>query len=209
MDDQEFVIRGTADGILKILEQDFSMPQDEARFLIYALISYAPNQDKIIVNKNELTEWYLESSSECYQGEILNTHLVINFTNVKKELYHKVYQFLVQYLLLKKISIIQIGADMLYIVISAIKKINDTDYCIFARIVELCLENKNTLFKKEDIFTCNKYGKCDYQSDKWKCTYLQNVDECTCNDEKINLAFLSLESQNVIKKVDNQWVLVQ
>lgn len=208
MESQEFVIKGTVDGILKVLKNEFDMPCDEAKFLIYVLINRPTGKPISVADKNELDCWYLEDDEE-YKGEILNSHFVINFTNAKKELYHLGYQFLVKYFFSKGIDLVLIGADLAYIIFSSIKKIEDTNYCIYARIIELHMGNKKIFFGQNDILTANKDGKCDYLSDNWKCTYLQNTDDCTCNKEKIELAFERLEEQKIIKKVGTRWCLVQ
>lgn len=209
MENQEFIIKGSVPGILRVLENDFDMSHDEAKFLIYTLLNRPVEIPTNIVDKNELNVWYLKGDEENYNGEIFNSHLVINFTTFKKEVYHLVYQFLVKYFFSKGIDLILIGADLVYIIFSAIKKIKDTDYCVYARIIELQMGNKNIFFEQKDILTANKDGKCDYQNDDWKCTYLQNTDDCTCNKEKVKLAFEDLEEQKVIKKVGTRWCLVQ
>ena len=102
-----------------------------------------------------------------------------------------------------------IGADLVYLVATSIKKIKDTDYCVYARIVELCIGNKERFFDVSDIITANKEKKCDYLDENWQCTYLERDDECTCNEQKVRLAFANLEEQNIIKKVGERWMLVR
>lgn len=121
---------------------------------------------------------------------------------------HGIYLFC-KFFFAKGINLILIGADLIYIVISSINRIKDTDYCVYARIIELCLGNKDRFFNVNDIVTANKDGKCDYQYEYWKCTYLGNAENCTCNEQKVKLAFESLEKQNIINKIGERWVLVQ
>ena len=196
MEEQEFVIKGTVAGMIKILQEDFDMSYEEAKFFIYIMIDRASEEAVNAVDKEELDKWYLMQESDKYAREIFNTHLVINFTTIKKSLCHVAYIFFVKYLFAKGIDLVLIGADLIYIVISAIQKIENTDYCIFARIVELCIGNKDSFFDIKDIVTANKDGKCDYQIEDWRCTYLHNSDNCTCNEQKVKLAFNNLEKQN-------------
>ncbi|MDE6053499.1 MAG: hypothetical protein K2G55_07025 [Lachnospiraceae bacterium] len=205
MEEQEYEIKGTVEGIIKVLRNDFDMPLDEARFFVYNMLT---QHNRDIVDKEEMDAWYL-SEGDKYEGQISNTHLVINFTNAKKGLYHTAYIFFAKYFFLRGIDLTLIGADLVYIVGSAIRKLADTDYCVYARIIELCMENKNRYFKEDDIVTANSHGKCDYREENWKCTYLGSDDACTCNAEKVQISFNSLEKQNIIQKVGERWQLVR
>ena len=180
---------------------------DETKFLVYIMINQHRDNMVNSISTEELDIWYLQDRNK-YEGQIFNTHLAINFTSVEKELYHLVYVFLIKWFFSKGIDLVLIGADLVYMIASAISKIEDTDYCVYSRIIELCIGNKERIFSKKDIITANKEGKCDYQDD-CTCTYLGKQDDCTCNEEKVHLAFLSLERQNIIKSVGERWMLVR
>ncbi len=203
--EQEFVIKGTIEGMVKILQIDFDMDYEEAKFFIYSLMNQVNLET---VNRDELDLWYLSDKGK-YSGQIFNTHFAINFTTAKKSLYHISYMFCVKYLFSRGIDLVLIGADLLYLVCTVIKKVKDVDYCVFARIIELNIGSKGKLFSMKDVVTANKDGKCDYQDEDWKCTYLAEDDNCTCNMEKIELAFADLAEQNIIKKVGDFWMLLQ
>lgn len=208
MENQEFVIKGTVDAMIKVLDKDFDMSKDEAKYFVYIMINQH-NKDVVnTINKDELDIWYL-TEEDKYTGKIFNTHLSINFTSVEKKLLHTAYEFLVKFIFSRDIDLVLMGADLVYAVVSAISIIEDTDYCVFSRIVELCVGNKERIFSMNDIQVKNKDGKCDYQEEDWKCTYLGQDDNCTCNKEKIKLSFLKLEKKNIIKKVGNRWMLVK
>lgn len=207
MQDQEYVIKGSVDGMIKILQEDFSMPYDEAKFFVYVLVNQYNTETVNSINKDELNLWYL-TEEDKYEGEIFNTHLVIKFSVAINKLYHKVFRFLVKWLFRREIDLVLIGMDLVDVIASSISKISDPDYCIYARIVELCIGNKEKLFDKGDIKTANRDGKCDYQEEDWKCTHLGQEENCSCNKEKLELTFLRLEEQNVIRKVGNRWMLV-
>lgn len=208
MGNQEFVIKGTVGGMIKILQQDFEMSYDEAKFFVYVLVNQYSGEAVNAVSKDELNVWYLDEKDK-YEGLILNTHLAINFSNVKKNLYHTVYTFLVKFFFSRGIDLVLIGAELVYILASAIQKIEDTDYCVYARIIEICMGNKDRFFDMSDIVTANNDGKCDYQEEEWKCTYLGQREDCTCNRENVKRAFESLTEKNLIKKVGERWILVQ
>ena len=209
MENQEFVIKGTVPGMIKILQEDFNMSYDEAKFFVYILIDRPSGEEAKVVDKKELDTWYLMEEADKYEGQIFNTHLVINFTTIKKNSYHLAYTFFVKFFFAKGIDLVLIGADLVYIVASSITKIEDTDYCVYARIIELCIGNNYRFFDMNEIMTKNKEGKCDYQDENWKCTYLADFDDCTCNEEKVILAFENLAKQNIIKKVGDRWMLVR
>lgn len=209
MENQEIVIKGTISGIIAVLEKDFNMPYEEAKFFVYVLLNKSEGRACNVVKQDELNHWYSNEEDDKYQGQILHTHLVINFDNIKKELIHKTYIYIWNFFISKGIEPVLIGAELIYIIVSAIKKIKDTDYCIYAKIIELCIGNKNRLFDISEVVTANRDGKCDYQSDEWKCIYLSQYENCNCDIRKIKLSFQSLEEQNVIKKVGERWMLVQ
>lgn len=207
MENQEFVIKGTVDGMIKILKNDFSMPLEEAKFFVYVMVNQYSRDTVHTINRQELDIWYLSDDNK-YEGRIRNTHLAINFTTVKKNIYHQAYLFFVKYFFNRKIDLIIIGTELIYLVVSSIQKIEDTDYCVYARIIEQCMGNKNSYFDIDDIVIANKYGKCDYQEDGWNCTYLGQEENCTCDEKKISLAFGHLSSQGIIKQVGERWKLV-
>lgn len=210
MEEQEFVIKGTIPEMTKVLQKDFDMSYEEAKFFVYIMIARPNEETANDVDEDELATWYLTEDAEPYEGEILNTHLVINFTTVMEQACHPGYTFFVKFLLAKGIDLVLLGAaELAYNIVSSITKVNDTDYCVYARIVELCIDNKNRLFDEKDIVTANRDGKCDYQSETWECTYLGSADACTCNMDKVRLAFNNLEKENIIKKAGQKWTLVR
>jgi hypothetical protein len=200
---EEYELNGTLEDIQNILQQDFDMSQHEARFLIYNLLNQNPTPN---IDKEEINEWYL-NPEEKYTGRVFNTHYSINLTNVKIELCHKACTFLCAFFFSKEFNIAQFGAELLYVICTAIQRVKDEDYCVFARIIELNVGNKGKLFSSDQIVTANKDHKCDFQSEHWQCPYLQNDDECTNSFEKIQLSLMQLEKQNVITKMGNCWVL--
>ncbi len=208
MENQEIVIKGTIDGIIKVLKKDFDMPDDEAKYFVYIMIS-RHNKDAVnTISKDELDIWYL-SDQDKYTGQILNTHLFINFTLVEKELQHIVYTFFVQFIFSRNIDLVLIGAELAYVIIAAVSKIEDRDYCVFSRIIELCVENNDRSFSINDIQTQNKDGKCDYQNGDKKCVYMGKYEDCTCNKGEIGLSFQNLENKNIIRKIGDRWMLVR
>lgn len=208
MENQEFVIKGNVNGIIKVLKEDFDMSCDEAKYFVYIMINQHNEKSVNTISKDELDIWYLSDEDKC-TGQIPNTHLSINFTSLEKSLQHTAYTFFVKYIFSRNIDLVLIGADLVYIVVNAISYIEDTDYCIFSRIIELCIGNKERIFSINDIQTKNKDGKCDYQEDGWNCTYMGQDENCTCNEEKIELSFSNLAKKNIIKKVGERWMLVR
>lgn len=209
MENQEFVIKGTIPGMIKILQKDFDMSYEEAKFFVYVMLDRSSRETANAVDKDELNAWYLTEETDRYKGQIAHTHLVINFTTLKKNLCHSAYIFAVKFFFSRGIDLVLLGADLIYLVAMSIKKIEDTDYCVYSRIIEYCIGDRDRFFDVSDITTANKENKCDYQEDNWKCTYLRDGDACTCNEKKISLAFANLAKQNIIKKVGERWMLVR
>lgn len=150
MGNQEFVIKSTVDGMINVLVKDFDMPYDEAKYFVYIMINQH-NEDAVnTISKDELNIWYL-SDEDKYAGQIFNTHLSINFTSVEMKLQHAAYIFLVKYIFFRNIDLVLMGAELAYAVAAALSKIEDTDYCVFSRILELCVGNKERFFSINDI----------------------------------------------------------
>jgi len=204
MGTQEYVLRGTIDGMVKILKNDFDVTPHEAKFMVYFLANKNNTHD---IPEEELNLWYLDNE-EAYKGQILNKHLAINFTNVQKSLMHKAYIFLTNFIFGRGIDLVLLGIDLAYIICSAIEKIDDFDYCVFARIIEFNTVNKNHMFKPCDITTANQDGKCDYQESDWSCTHFAKDENCTNNEEKTRASLKRLEEQNIIKEVGKHWILL-
>lgn len=71
---EEFEIKGTLEGMNSILQQDFDMSQDEARFFVYILIC----QDKTSnMDKTEVNEWYLNQEENTQAGYLILIILLI------------------------------------------------------------------------------------------------------------------------------------
>ena len=208
MQDQEFVIKGSVDGMINILQEDFGMPCEEARFFVYVLVNQYNTEAVNSISKDELNLWYLDEEDK-YEGQIFNTHLVIKFSDAIYKTYHAVYRFLVQWIFKREIDLVLVGMNLVDIIASSITRIEDSDFCVFARIVELCIGNKEKLFVERDVKTANRDGKCDYQEEDWRCTHLGQEENCSCDDKKVALSFMHLEKQNVIRKVGNHWMLVR
>lgn len=200
---EEFEIKGTLEGINQILQQDFFMSEDEARFFIYIILN---QEDTPNVDKKEVNAWYL-NQGEKYTGQIFSTHYSINFNTSKKELFLRSFIFLSGFFFCKGFNISQLGLELLYIICSKIQHIKDEDYCVFSRIIELNIGSKGKLFKTDEIITANKDQKCDYQNMNWECPYLRKDDACMNTNNKIQTSLKHLEKLNIIKKVGNSWVL--
>lgn len=206
---QEFVIKGTIPDMIKVLQNDFDMSKKEAKFFVYVMIEKPGEEVANAIDKEELNAWYLDDATDRYEGQIFHTQWVINFTNLKQNTCHLAYRFLVNFFFSKQIDPITIGAELIYLIMQSIKKVEDTDYCVYARIVESCMGNTEKYFSKNDIVTANKDGKCDYQEEEKECPHMSREENCTCSREKINLAFENLEQENIIKKVGERWKLVK
>ncbi len=206
MENKEYVIKGTVEEMLWVLQNDFDLQYDEAKFFIYALVDRTNCDEINKIDETELNAWYM-SQEEEYKGQILNTRYVITFDAVKKDIYHSVYSFFATYFITREINLLLLGAELVFIVASSIKRIAPDDYCIYARIIEMCIGNPEKLFDINDIVTANKDGKCDYLD--VSCINQGRDSACTCNSEKVKLTFDNLEKDGVIKRVGARWMLVK
>ena len=64
MQDQEFVIKGSVDGMINILQEDFGMPCEEARFFVYVLVNQYNTEAVNSISKDELNLWYLDEEDK-------------------------------------------------------------------------------------------------------------------------------------------------
>lgn len=208
MKETEYILKGTVEEIANVLQKDFGMSRSEAKFFVYAMADCQRDDTINAENKEVLDAWYLEEGDNKYKGQIPHTHLVINFTTVAKNLCHSAYEFLVQYLFSKNIDLVTIGASLVYNIITSIQKIADKNYCVYARIVELCIGNRDRLIDMSEIITANRDGKCDYLDPKWKCPHLKKYENCNCKMEEIQKALNELAEQNILKKIGERWQLV-
>lgn len=208
MKETEYVLKGTVEEIANVLQKDFKMSRSEAKFFIYAMADYQRDDAVNVESKEMLDAWYLEKHDSKYEGQIPYTHLVINFSTVAKKLCHLAYEFLVQYFFSKNIDLVTIGSGLVYDIISSIQKVKDENYCVYARIIELCIGNRDRLIDINEIITANRDGKCDYLDSKWKCPYLKKYENCDCKMEEIQKALNKLTEQNILKKIGERWQLV-
>lgn len=103
MEGQEYVIKSTIDGMIKILINDFGMSEDEAKYFVYIKINQN-NKDAVnVINKEELDLWYL-ADNDKYRGKTLNKHLSISFATKEKDLMHLAFTFLKQYFFTQKLT---------------------------------------------------------------------------------------------------------
>lgn len=208
MKETEYILKGTPEEIINILQKDFMMSRNEAKFFVFTMANCQSDDSVGVTASNrELETWYLEEDSDSYAGQIPHTHLVINFSNTIKGICHMAYNFLVQYFFKQQIDVITVGADLVYHIVTSIQKIPDQSYCVYARIIELCIGNKERLINFDEIKTANRDGKCDYLDPKWKCPYLGNIENCNCTNEDIQKALNDLAAKNVLKQVGTRWKL--
>lgn len=67
---RKFVIKATVTGIVKILQEDFEMSEEEAEFFVYVLLDQSDKDSVHAVDKEELTAWYFMQDPDRYRGQI-------------------------------------------------------------------------------------------------------------------------------------------
>lgn len=210
MKDTEYILKGTAEEIISILQKDFSMSRSEAKFFIYVMVDcQSGGTVNIASSREDLEAWYLDTNDEQCNGPIPYTHLVIHFSSMSTSTCHTAYNFLVRFLFNREIDLVTIGAGLVYNIVTAIKKIPDADYCVYARIIELCIGNKDRLIEINDIITANRDGYCDYLDSNWKCPYLGKAENCNCGKERIREALDDLTQKNILKRIGTRWKLIR
>ncbi len=204
----QYVLEGTIPGLIQTLQTEFDLSRPEARFFVFYLSYRLSEEPNSFVSSAELEEWF-QTNEQTYQGQILKWPLYISFDSVKKGILDRLILFVAIYLLNGEADLITLGIELLYTIATAIQRIEADDYCVFARIVELCVGNKDRIFSCSEICPPDKDGKCNYQSELCRCPHFGSEDDCCCTPTKVEVAVQHLQEQNIIKAVGKGWRLVR
>ena len=88
--DKEYVITGTPDELKEIIETNFQLNSDEARFMTTILISQSFKEEAVGL-QDEMTLWYLDKSASENRAPIFNSRHSISFTDFGIEFFKKVF----------------------------------------------------------------------------------------------------------------------
>jgi hypothetical protein len=198
----DYTIGGTIEEIADVLEKDFSLSSDEAKFSTYVLVSQM--NDKVKINSEDFKLWYLGNDAK-YTASVFNTHYSISISDLKIGLLKKLFVVAAVFLFTKEAGFISLGAETLVLLSECIKHIEDEEYCVFSLAVKKGRGNNRGLLTTEDLVPnrdCD--GECTYRCDKWRCPYLRG-DNCIIKEDNVVKIIDKLCEKSVLEKIDNCW----
>ncbi len=245
--DTEYEIKSSASGITDILLNHYdvnlqslsdceglSLPKqlkmkdkDVASVVAYVLI----NSEQGESDSNDADIYSVCDDYDQYQALKVGKDHVVVFSELKKRSILDAIWFLVKYGLLTKwnpkdpISNLKTFGPMVMEVIhylqKAIKKLDISEECVFARIYELHRGGKK-IFSASDIQCCSVreslYGDiykeqfCDYQTEGCCFRTGENNDKCKIDSETIGAVMKSLSSKGILESIgkgsSERWILV-
>ena len=245
----EYEIKSSVNGIVKILNNDFKMDldsldeeevekygiiieklglkgDDAAQVATYILIQSEQGSSSSDDSNNPVFE-----NGEQYQALKLNKNHVVVFSELTKISIFDVLSFIARYGLFPMFSgnvdkntflknLGKMSIEILSFLSKAIKKLDDQEECVFARIYELHKSGQK-VFSAADIVCSStrltydgdtiEHHTCDYQTAN--CAYrAKDNNECKINDELIKATFRSLADKGIIevfgKGSEGNWKLV-
>lgn len=193
--DKEYVITGTPDELKEIIESNFKLTSDEARFMTTILISQSFNEEAVDM-QDEMTLWYLDKSAGENRTPIFNSRHSISFTDFGIEFIKKVFISIGTYMFDKE----HIGAAFILECVIALYEsyhyISDMECCVYFTAIKWKKEHGEQLFTVNDIMSELK-GKCIHLDRTWNCVF-QSDDNCRISEENIQEILSSLCKHNVL-----------
>lgn len=210
MGDIEYIISGTVDELERVLVNDFKIPSEEARLIIY--LYTLEKKDKMIVRERELELWFLHKETPN-TGHLFNTPYTISITELKLNSLHTIYTFLGTLILTKKIGYVNLSLSLIWLVKESLYKIKATDFCVYARIIDYVYGENKEYFKIQDIIPydmeinehiCNRKPAGDM------CVNLNNErDTCYLNENRIKTILDEFVENHILLKANEYWRLAK
>lgn len=204
-EEKEYILSGTIDEIIAILKSDFSVSEDEARFITY--ISTIEKKEKIAFEEKELKLWYLNQTIPS-TAPILKLPYTISITKFKLEMNHALYIFLGTLVLSKELGVVALSLDFIWALKEAVQKISEDEYCVYGRVVDFVHAAKRDSFEIKDIIPYDNDNECNRKPVHWDCPYW-NSDRCSLTGEHIEKILESLVEKGVLDKVNQYWKMVK
>lgn len=202
---KEFILSGTIEEIVSILESDFELDTDEARFITY--ISTIEKRDKIVFEENELKLWYLNESTPS-TAPVFKLPYTISITKFKIEMYHALFIFLGTLILSKEAGVVALGLDFIWALKESISKIEDDEYCVYGRIVDFVYATRRETFELKDIVPYDGESQCNRRPDTWVCPHWNN-ETCFLTEEQIIKILDKLAERGILIKINQYWKMVK
>ena len=204
-EEKEYIVSGTIDEIIATLESDFSISEDEARFITY--VSTIEKKDKIVFEEKDLKLWYLNEKTPS-TTPIFKLPYTISITKFKLEMNHALYIFLGTLVLSKEMGIVALGLDFIWALKEAVQKISKDEYCVYGRVVDFVYATKRDSFEMRDIIPYDDDNECNRKPVNWKCPYW-NRDKCSLTEEHIEKILNNLVDKGVLTKINQYWKMVK
>lgn len=199
--DTEYILSGTIDEIMDVLESDFGLDNDEARFVTYILT--LEKKDKLVFEENELKLWYLKESTPSMTA-IGRLPYTISLTKLKLEMSHSAFILFGTLALSKDVVSVPLVLDFIWALKESIRKIERREYCVYSRIVDFLYATKKDTFELDDIIPYDKDNECNRKPDKWDCPHWKR-DTCSLTKECIERMLNCLDKREIISKVGRYW----
>ena len=203
--DKEYILSGTINEIISALTSDFSLPEEEARFVAYVLTK--EKKDKIVFAEHDLNLWYMNEENNN-TAPIFNLPYTISITKLELEMEHNLFIFIGMLVFTKEYGIAALGLELIWSLKQAIQKIDKDDYCIYGRIVDFLQITHKGSFEIKDIIPYDKDHECNRRPENWICHYW-NHDRCSLGEDYISIRLKELEKRGVLTNVNGYWQMAK
>lgn len=205
-EDKEYIISGTIEEMIAILNTDFGLDNTQARFIIY--IETLEKKERIEFEERELKLWYLNEQTPN-TSPIFHLPYTISITKLKLEMHHSLFIFLGTFLFSKEVSLVALGLDLIWALKEAIQKIDTDEFCVYGLIVDYVFSTQKETFLVDDIIPYDENQECNRKPDTWKCPYW-NSDRCSLTNAFIDKKLLEkLVKKGVLTRVGKYFKMVK
>lgn len=199
--EREYRITGTPEEICNILQSEFLMHKDLAKFVASTLISNAANEDeKEAINENAENWWF--STDTAYTSIFLNSRYTISITKLKKEILGKLFIVFGVFATKREWTMVSAIFELMVSSYESFGYLEDYEWCIFKGAYEL---SKRGYFSASNLM--EKYkgteGICLFLDKEWNCSWRQN-EECGLTEKKIEEILNELCGKELLKKIDDR-----
>lgn len=202
--EREYRLTGTLPELQKLLQQEFDMDFQEAKFAA-CLLALEQISEKDEIDEEQAALWFLQDSDE-YATAILQTRFSISLTDACKNLIGQLATPVLEILTgLDSFTIINVLACVGAIV-SAVTYIKDNECCAYFQALKWkAIHPSEKYFMLDEIFPNTPDGFCLYlNSEKWTCTKCHK-EICEMDKTTFKQILDELCDRNVFKKFNNMY----
>lgn len=202
----EYHLSGTTEELQHILEQEFSMDSDVARFMVAVLTL---TDDESHTQNEDLALWYMEQGAETYTTPLLNFRFSISFTEIKKELIERIFTEFAEGIMTNAgVPIVSLVLSCIMSIVKHSTRIKDDECCAYYCALKWRAEHPDqSLMSVKDIIPAAEEvcGHLDKIKDgKWKCSYCRD-DTCQVIEAYFDTKIRNLASRDVFEFVGDRF----